>query len=449
MTRSIPVFLLASLVWFGCAGGPDDPVDDDDTDGPGEHPETPHWYCVYDDGEVSEIGDGGWHVQTHHYALQAWTSEGDARELGRMLEAAFAAESDYFSASPDLAAGELLSVKVFADAAGFEAGLLADGVQPPDGAGGYYWPPTRTAYLYVQPTRYYTHALTLHEAAHQFHYLARTGNDYRPSWYAEGVAEYLAHHHWDGECLAVGILPLVTLEDYAQQALDSVDTVDLASVVDGTVGLSRPLGWALYRYLEHGEGGSLADGFATFRGEMDAGLDDPLARFEELFGPAADLEGPLASFVEQQQEPMEYVFIEWTHVAPTHLDGEAHGCLSFTPVKEPHEGFEVSFDLSADPEGYAGVVVGWDDADDYAVLLVRGDGELSVFASEGGAVAWDRIGDVVPPADGLFAVEVDLSVDPTVVSVEDVPVGVETAATPTAGLAVYDTAIRFLGVAWW
>jgi hypothetical protein len=447
MSRALLSLLLLVSLAAGCADDPGESAGDDDTSDPGG--DSVDWFCVPDDGEVSALDDDGWLVETEHYALHAWVAEEDARELARMLEAAWQAEADYFDAIPDLAAGETLVVKMFADQAGFEDGLIADGVQPPAGAGGYYWPPNRTAYLYAQPTRYFTHALTIHEAAHQFHALARTGNEGRPSWYVEGVAEYLAHHHWDGECVALGILPQVTLEDYAQQALDGIDGFDIEGVVGGWLAASRPLGWALYRYLEHGEGGALARDFATFREEMDAGLDDSLGRFEELFGPASALGPEIEAFVQGDQEPLEYVFLEWTHVAPGVLDGEAHGALSFTPVKGAHEGFEAAFELPAGAEGHGGVVVAWDDGDDYAVLLIRADGELSTFVNEGGAISWDWLAELPPPADGLFEVEVDVSREPTLVLISGEEVEVDVPGSPAAGLAVYDASIRYRDVAWW
>ena len=76
--------------------------------------------------------------------------------------------------------------------------LLAAGVQPP-AAGGYYHPSGRTAYAWRQPTIYFTRCLILHEATHQFHYLARTSNSVSLAfWYAEGLAEFLSRHYWDG-----------------------------------------------------------------------------------------------------------------------------------------------------------------------------------------------------------------------------------------------------------
>src|SRR5690606_4627791 len=110
-------------------------------------------------------------------------------------------------------------------------------------AGGYYWPTNKTAYLFKQPTVYFTRMLFLHEVMHQFHHLARTKNkNPKAGWYTEGVAEYISRHFWDGEDLTLGILPIATLEDYAAKALERFEDegFDLAAMIDGSAGSSRP-----------------------------------------------------------------------------------------------------------------------------------------------------------------------------------------------------------------
>lgn len=154
-------------------------------------------------------------VETEHYRFVSEGPRAEAEELGRVLEAAYAGFAAYFEAKPKLGKGERLSVKFFETRDAWAAALRAAGATPPDGAGGYYWTEDRTAYLYRQPTRYFTRSLLLHEATHQFQFLACTRNrEPLAYWYKEGVAEHLGWNAWDGRELAIGVLPLVSLENY-------------------------------------------------------------------------------------------------------------------------------------------------------------------------------------------------------------------------------------------
>ena len=83
----------------------------------------------------------------------------------------------------------------------------------------------------------------MHEATHQFHYLARTRNAQPTAkWYREGVAEFLSWHTWDGERIRLGVRPRITLSDYAAQALAAVtaDDFDLDAVVADGRGPATP-----------------------------------------------------------------------------------------------------------------------------------------------------------------------------------------------------------------
>ncbi|MHC5037287.1 MAG: hypothetical protein ACYTHM_08240 [Planctomycetota bacterium] len=137
-------------------------------------------------------------VDSRHYKLFWEGSAEKAEEMSRVLEAAWEEFRKFFGTAPKLKKGERLLVRFFQKRAGWEAGIRKDGTNPPRSGGGYYWPPTKTAYLYRQPMRYYTRCLFIHEVAHQFHYLSRTGNrDPRVGWYTEGVVEHLAWHFKD------------------------------------------------------------------------------------------------------------------------------------------------------------------------------------------------------------------------------------------------------------
>ncbi len=60
-------------------------------------------------------------------------------------------------------------------------------------------------WLYEQPNAYYRRHLLLHEGTHSFMFtLLGSGG---PPWYSEGMAEYMATHHWGEEGLKLAYFP--------------------------------------------------------------------------------------------------------------------------------------------------------------------------------------------------------------------------------------------------
>lgn len=223
---------------------------------------------------------------TEHYRLEAQTDPARARALVRLLEAAYEEQVAIFEGAP--APSSLpLTVKVFRDEAAFRAGLSADGLGDVGEAGGYYEPSNETAYLYVQPTRYFTQVLLVHEAVHQIHGLVRTAPSL-PFWYIEGIAEALSRHDWDGRCARLGVRPLLSQEDTPLDAREelAVGGPTLAGIVAGSTRPSRPVAQSVFRYLTREEGGPLAPSFMSFRRAVDRGAAPPDA-FAAAFGSPA------------------------------------------------------------------------------------------------------------------------------------------------------------------
>ena len=131
--------------------------------------------------------------ETKHYRLHG--EKVDVKDVGRMLEGLHKNLTKHFGRAPK---GKL-RIEVYGNRKRWQDALRRDGITPPN-AGGYYSPKTKTGYLFVQPTKYFTRQLILHEATHQFHYLAATNNN-SPGcfWYVEGLAEYFGMHNWDGK----------------------------------------------------------------------------------------------------------------------------------------------------------------------------------------------------------------------------------------------------------
>jgi hypothetical protein len=399
------------LFLLGCTGDKlteqtDDTAADTDTTDTTQPAST--WHC--DDGSYT-ISDGI--VETEHYRLYFETDEAEALQMARFAEAAFDAMAEYFDATPtDLP----MEADWYADFTAFQAAIVADGTSAPS-SGGYYWPGTKTAYMYTQPTIYFTRMLFLHELVHQFHYLARTENTGRDGWYVEGLAEVLSRHDWDGECLRLGRLPMLTWEDYPASALSEGQYS-----FEGTGDLSRPWAWATVRYLNAEQP---AD-FDAFRDAYDADGSVLLADYVDIDETVAAVE----AWVVGEQEPMTPVFLDWIHIT----DGVVAGTgpyLSMAVAKSEGD-FAVSHDA---PEGYAGVVAGYDDSSNYVAWLVGADGGLWTFVSTGGEALWWWMDDA-PEGDRF-----DWSVSGSTVTVNGTDYTESSGFATHGGVALYDDTV--------
>jgi len=372
----------------------------DDT-GAGADPDP--WYCADAAPTVTEEG-AGYRVTTDHYDLYLeGVSAAEAEEDGRMAEAAWLAWSAYFEAAPALDPGAHLKVEYLANEAAWEAAIAADGTAAPVGAGGYYWPPTETVYLWAQPTLYYNATLLLHEMTHQFHLLARTGNSARPAWYLEGAAEHLSRHDWDGRCLRLGRTPILSQEDFPALALAELGAngLDLPSILSGVSAPSRPIDRALWQYLDRGDGGRYHDGFRAFRDQVDADASvDAAAAFAADVGDPDTVAADLIAWEPQATEPMIPVFVDWVHEGPGHLRSVSSAMSVALDKTVPAE---LDATLAAGTgTWFGGVVVAWDGPSDFTTYLVGSDGSTSVFDVTAGVVDWMYVGTVEPAASYSF-----------------------------------------------
>lgn len=392
----------------------------------------------------------GFSATTTHYQLNAATNQQSAEEMARLLEASYGAFADYFAAEPPLAPSEQMEVRFYADYDAWVAGLMADGVTPPSGAAGYYDGSGGVAYLYDQPTRYYTHELLVHEAAHQYHHMARSGVTAQPAWYVEGIAEYLQRHDWDGACTRLGVIPLLTQEDDPAQALSDINGqgIDLTGIVSGSVVTTRPIMWSLAHYLENGDGGMWRAGFKELRDAMDSGTSDVLGTFTSTIAPPSALEPTLTTWLASGQEPMSIVFLEWTHVGPTEVIGDS-AFFSVATLKDTTSRFEARFEIPANQPWAAGVLLGFDTANDFTGLVVDSIGRLSTFEMVGGSATWFDRG-AAPAASGNGY---QLSVEYPSANMAEVTINGQTASYPTAlpartGLAVNGSRVSFDSISW-
>jgi hypothetical protein len=389
-------------------------------------------------------------AESEHYRVYAEAAQAEADEMVRVLEAAWPQFAAWFGAEPKRDDGERLLVRFYRDELAWRRGIVNDGTVAPREAGGYYWPASRTAYLFRQPTRYYTRVLLLHEAAHQFHYLARTGNK-RPSagWYAEAVAEHLSWHSWDGETLRLALRPDASLENHPARALAEMaaEGFDLEAVVEGRVPASRAVVWALGRYFATGEGGKPLPGFAAFAGKMDRGTGAGTA-FRSAFGAHGPLRDRIVRWLEGEQQPWTPVFLEWEGIGPNRLRGHA-GVVTVCRLSEPAAALEATLEIPAAETWKAGLLLQFADPGAYTVGLVHAQGRLAIDRRASGT--WERLALLEVPAPvGAGALRLAARREGVRVwmRVDEVEYGPWTLPGGGLGLALDDGDVRFRDLRW-
>ncbi|MCO4772839.1 MAG: hypothetical protein KDA24_22595 [Deltaproteobacteria bacterium] len=431
-----------ALALAGCPTAPVD--DDDDSTEDGSEDETRPVICAAVAPSVSNDPDGGFLVETEHYRLHLrGVGDDEAEELGRIAETAWDAWQAYFSQGFDVDAP--LEAYVEGDYNAFAQRLITDGLDPDDasGAGGYYHPSTRRAYLYAQPSVWFTRVLFLHELAHQAHGEARDSGDV-PGWYVEGVAEFVSRHDWDGTCLRLGVTPHLSLEDPAAAAASDVPGVSLAEWFDDGAWPGRPLAMEFLRLVHTSP--DLAPGWDALRTTIDADGSVSSDEVEEVFGISIEqLEQRLVAFVPTDQEPMIPVYLEWLHRTPQSVRGWADGVITVSRHKNPPA--EISLVSEGPSTGGVGLLLSWDSGSDYDALVLKPDGALWSFNAVGGTNTWSSAGSVGAPGTSV-AWTLRHEDAEAVVTVDGVEVRVPTHATPSAGLAVENDDVIFTELSW-
>lgn len=146
-------------------------------------------------------------ITTPHYAL--YLERYDAEDFGKMMEAAYAAWTAFFGKEPKLNAKDgKLRVKGYATADSYVAGGKADNTPTyvsPLGNSGYYWSGTKLAHFFATSGAGFMRYMALHEAMHQFHYIAACDNQGCSSdWLCEGLAVWSGGSEWNGRAVNLG-----------------------------------------------------------------------------------------------------------------------------------------------------------------------------------------------------------------------------------------------------
>lgn len=335
-------------------------------------------------------------ARTAHYEIASDGPRAEAEEWGLVLEAAWPQFRAFFGGEPALRDGARLSLIVTQDAGAWTEAIRSAGGSPPgptSGAGGYYDPVSRGAYLFRQPTVWYTRTLLLHEAAHQFHYLAATSNRAPPAvWYVEGVAEHLSHHTWDGTRLRLGVVPLLSLEDRPAKALEAVaaPTFALAPLVSGESS-PRPESMHLVRFLLEGEQGQYRKRFRSLAEKLDHG-GSAKALFARTFGAEEPLLEAWRRWLPEAQQPWVPIHVEWEARGERALRGRS-GVVSVCRVRGPTQ--RVATTWSA-PDGpwRAGALLHFTSMEDWSVGLVDGS---TVRVHRRTKTGWEFLPAALPP----------------------------------------------------
>lgn len=409
-------------------------------------------HCGPDAVEFVTSAPGTARVTTAHYTLTAETDAATAEDFAKLLEASWGGFVDYFGTAPDLAEDERLDVRYFATSEAWATAIAADGGAVPQNAGGLFLPSTRRAYLYDQHNPYFNQTLLVHEAAHQFHLLGRAKGRTLPFWYVEGIAEYLGRHDWDGRCAKLGTVPLMNWDDLPAVALqDAVDGgIDVATLTSGMGSPTRAAAWSLVRFLELGATPTQHDGFTAFRAAFDAGSSSPSDTFATLVGESSELGADLGAWIPSSQQPMRPIYTEWLHRGPDSVLAWSPGVFSLSVMKSKATHLEATYELPEAATWKVGVVLGFNDPQNFKAIVIGHDGKLSSFTATNGQAFWNAAG--VAPAK-LNATHGTLAIDlvegsKAALSVNGATSTHETVFAPTLGLALDDTRVLFRDIAW-
>lgn len=357
-------------------------------------------------------------LATEHYDVR--TGAADPAATAAILEQLHGQLAGFFGKTPS----ERLQVEVFADVESFHQALIRDG-HPAVAAGGYYAPENRKVYLFVQPSAYFTRQLLLHEATHQFQFLASTGNRKpRTTWHIEGLAELFGMHNWNDDVdfhstkmgrsaagppsgspanaaeagapatgvlhpgqLRCGVVPAVSLEDYPAKALQELREHAaqhewLGRVITGQTQASHPLSWALAHFLIHRDRAAFRDLVSRLDRDCDA-----LESFRETFGTISPrLVDDLHRWVADHQQPWSVVWVEWQE------SGEAIVGASQTVGLIVHKAPLDRLQARIEPAGErwkAGGVFGFQNENDFHLVELSDSGSVRVIRRAG--AQWQEI----------------------------------------------------------
>ncbi len=380
-------------------------------------------------------------LATDHYDL--YVEQLNAPETGRMLEELYKQLATLFGKTPPT--DHLLKVAIYATRTGYIKALDDDHqVEPTNSAatsaGGYYAPGNRKAYLFIQPSDYFTRQLILHECVHQCHLQATCGNRVVNSiFYVEGIADYLGMHNWDGQHLRIGVIPTITLEDYPAKALESFvkkHDRNLEDIVSGKIPLDRSVDTMLLHFIAD----TWPKKFAAWRNAMDHNADPIESWNKELAPLTADTAKQFETWLKAHQEPWQIETISWQPFGQSIEGKTADNCVAISLLKQTPKTLTVEIEPQAD-RVMAGLTFGHRSKEDYWIMQVQFDGSLRLIEMKSGK--WQQqIALKAPARKGPLTFSVTQKNDASIVSANGVELRT-VQATGQVGLNIQFGKARF------
>lgn len=372
-------------------------------------------------------------LQTEHYDLRVETL--DADEVGRLLEALHRHLAAFFGRAPQ----EKLRVEIYASRQRFQAALQADRQRPVE-AGGYYAPGTKKAYLWVQPSDYYTRQLLLHECTHQFHFLVAAANrSPKLDLYTEGLAEYFGMHNWDGQELKVGAVPTLSLEDYPRKALDHFQNThqrDLQGMLTGQRASARPEAWGLVHFLINVHPAA----FRAWAARLDQ-QTPPADAWPQALAPSfSSLAQDYERWLQTHQQPWQIHFVAWQQWGGA-IEGKTRNqAVGITLLKSTPRTLSVQLE-PAEKSMRAGLVFGYQSPQDYCLFQLTSARKLMVIRRHEGQWHVDETWDA-PPALGGDVLSLNIAESAVVLRANGRTLGT-LPATGQVGLHIQEGRVRF------
>jgi hypothetical protein len=401
---------------------------------------------------------GGQTARSTHYELATAFDVATSAEYALLLEAAYESFRHAFGDDPLRNGTGPLKVQLFATREALAAALAATDAGAPPASGALYAPTTKTVYVVVQSSRFATRSALLREAARQFQNLQqRFTNPVLPSWYAEGLVEYLARHDWDGNCVRLGVLPNVTADDAPRAAIQetTVASFKLTSILGqatdggaapadaGLVTATRPMSWSIVRFLSLTDRPEWRSNFARYRGLIES---SPTTSFASTVGDPSAMQSPLVGFLQAQQEPFFLVAEEWEHVAPNAFFGSAGSSkLGATVVKRSGvTQLETTVRPDSPATFSAGVITSYRDAASFTAVLISGNGVVAEARVDGENVTFTSLGDAPAlGAGGTAHMTATYATGSAVVTINGQAFPRVLTATSRAGFVVWGSRVRF------
>ncbi|MCC7509114.1 MAG: hypothetical protein IT464_07040 [Planctomycetes bacterium] len=383
---------------------------------------------------------------TEHYRLGTDADAATAAEYKLVLEACWPLFEAFFGGAPKLKKDEKLDVFFLATQAGWQTKMKEDGVGVPAGAGGYYNPGNKTVYLWKQPTLYTTRQLLIHEAMHQFHYIACCNNvGPKDVWYIEGIVEHMSRHYWDGKKLTLGVIPFCSLEDYPKLALElfSRDDYDLDAMVSGTRDSTRPEQWALVRYLLLADEGKHAKNWAKLCKKLDSG-QSAKNTFKSTIGDPKKLKPQIREWLGTQQEPFVPVWNEWQGQG----SNAVHGTSTVTSACRTRvDATEIGATFTP-PEGtWKGGLLVYESGDEYTVALLNSGGGFSINRRAGNA--WTVLASGSAPAhEGSYRLKAVRNGEEVTISANDTLIARLPIKGSKLGVCLENCTLAFSAIEW-